>query len=119
MASRKHHQQQPSPSQSHSPPLDMHTFFMPTPTSPPPPQNPSPPLPPSLMVLPPQQIPSSSYPPPTGTHHFPFPFPFPFPPSYPPQQNPNPNNPPPLANMCKDIKGPGLATCQEIKESSG
>ncbi|XP_011000341.1 PREDICTED: enhancer of mRNA-decapping protein 4-like isoform X2 [Populus euphratica] len=122
MASRNHHQQQPSPSpsQSHSPPLDMNTFFMPTPTSPPPPpQNPSPPLPPNLVVLPPQQIPSSSYPPPNRTHHFPFPFP----PSYPPQQNPNPNNPPPLANMhpqrSLSYPTPSLTPNQQPQDRSG
>ncbi|KAJ6313794.1 hypothetical protein OIU78_017438 [Salix suchowensis] len=127
----------PNPQQQPPPPFDIHKFFMPTPT--PPPQNPSssppPPPPPNLITIPPpQQMPSPSYPPSTGTHHFPhypnFPFPFPpqqqqqqFQPPYPLQQNPNPNNPPPLANMhpqrSLSYPTPPLTPNQQLQDRSG
>ncbi|XP_011039835.1 PREDICTED: enhancer of mRNA-decapping protein 4 [Populus euphratica] len=128
----QHQQQQPQPQ---PPPFDMHKFFMPASTPSPPPQNPSssppPPPPPNLiMIPPPQQIPPSSYPPSTGTHHFPhypnFPFPFPpqqqqFQPPYPLQQNPNPSNPPPLANPQRSLSypTPPLTPNQQLQDRSG
>ncbi|XP_012078510.1 enhancer of mRNA-decapping protein 4 isoform X2 [Jatropha curcas] len=76
---------------SPNPQFDMHKFFMPTTTANQN-QNPTPnPSNPNLMIPPPSSIPSSSYPPTTGTN-FPFQFPQQFHhlPSYPP---------PPLTNV--------------------
>ncbi|KAJ9187109.1 hypothetical protein P3X46_002605 [Hevea brasiliensis] len=88
-----------SPNQQ-TPQFDMHKFFMPTTTATS--QNSSP----NLIIPPPTSIPSSSYPPPTGTHsNFPFQFPqqFHHVPSYaPPHDNHTHNHhhpPSPISNM--------------------